>query len=97
MLNPTAWVPCRFWQAKSGSPGLIISSIITSKMKSSKTAILKGEERRIFRNDSFKIQSVFSNGRPGTGRPDNLGPLIVFNDDIVSPEGFLGLHPHQNT
>jgi redox-sensitive bicupin YhaK (pirin superfamily) len=65
-------------------------------MKQTKKTLLKGYERGIFGNDSFKIRSVFSNGRAGTGRPENFGPLLVFNDDIVSPEGFLGLHPHEN-
>ncbi|MFC3559103.1 pirin family protein [Pedobacter jamesrossensis] len=65
-------------------------------MSTKKALIVKANERGVFGNESFKIQSVFSNGRPGTGRPENFGSLIVFNDDIVSPEGFLGLHPHQN-
>jgi redox-sensitive bicupin YhaK (pirin superfamily) len=65
-------------------------------MNPSKKLIVKGAERGTFGNSAFKIQSVFSNGRTGTGRPDNFGALLVFNDDIVSPEGFLGLHPHKN-
>jgi mannose-6-phosphate isomerase-like protein (cupin superfamily) len=67
-----------------------------TKMELSKYLLLKGAERGVFGNSSFKINSVFSNGIAGTGRPDNFGSLLVFNDDIVSPEGFLGLHPHQN-
>ncbi|QEM11749.1 pirin family protein [Mucilaginibacter rubeus] len=58
--------------------------------------LFKAADRGIFGNDKFRIQSVLSNRRPGTGRPDNFGRLIVFNDDIVSPGGFLGMHPHQN-
>lgn len=58
--------------------------------------VFKAADRGIFGNDKFRIQSVLSNGRQGTGRLDNFGPLIVFNDDIVNPGGFLGMHPHQN-
>lgn len=65
-------------------------------MDNSKAIFLAGSDRGIFGNEFFRIQSVMSNGIPGTGRPENFGPLVVFNDDIVSPEGFLGLHPHQN-
>ncbi|MET3981857.1 redox-sensitive bicupin YhaK (pirin superfamily) [Mucilaginibacter sp. UYP25] len=61
-----------------------------------KSLLFKAAKRGILGNDKFRIQSVFSNRRQGTGRPDGFGPLIVFNDDIVSPEGFLGMHRHEN-
>lgn len=61
-----------------------------------KTSIFKESQRAIFGHDSVKIQSIFSNGKHNTGRPDKFGPVYVFNDDIIGPEGYLGLHPHEN-
>jgi redox-sensitive bicupin YhaK (pirin superfamily) len=61
-----------------------------------KTTILKASQRGILGDESVKIQSIFNNGRAGTGRPGNFGPLYVFNDDIIGPGGYLGLHPHDN-
>jgi redox-sensitive bicupin YhaK (pirin superfamily) len=61
-----------------------------------KTSILKASQRAILGDESVKIQSIFSNGRPSTGRPAKFGALYVFNDDIIGPGGYLGLHPHNN-
>jgi hypothetical protein len=47
------------------------------EMKSSKNLLFKGVNRGIFGNSSFKIQSIFSNGRSGTGTPDNFGLLVL--------------------
>jgi redox-sensitive bicupin YhaK (pirin superfamily) len=71
----------------------MLSLLMDRKME---TTIFKERQRAIFGNEQVKIQSVFSNGQHGTGRLDNFGPLYVFNDDIIGPEGYLGLHPHNN-
>ncbi|MEJ0103795.1 MAG: pirin family protein [Bacteroidota bacterium] len=58
--------------------------------------ILKPEERGLMENHVFKGHALFSNGMPGTPRPDAFGAVYVFNDDVLYPESFLGMHPHKN-
>ncbi|MEI9913225.1 MAG: pirin family protein [Bacteroidota bacterium] len=58
--------------------------------------ILKSEERGLIENTVFKGQALFSNGIPNTSRPGVFGTVYVFNDDILYPESFLGMHPHDN-
>ena len=58
--------------------------------------ILKPEERGSMENKVFKGQTLFSNGLRNTSRPDAFGTVYVFNDDILHPKSFLGMHPHQN-
>ena len=58
--------------------------------------ILRPEERGLIENRVFKGQTLFSNGMKNTSRPDVFGSVYVFNDDILFPESFLGMHPHEN-
>lgn len=55
--------------------------------------ILPSEERGLLENKIFKGRTLFSNGAPGTSRPDAFGTVFVFNDDVLYP---LGIHPHKN-
>jgi quercetin 2,3-dioxygenase len=58
--------------------------------------ILRPEERGSMENKVFKGQTLFSNGVQNTSRPDAFGTVYVFNDDVLYPESFLGMHPHKN-
>ncbi len=58
--------------------------------------ILKPEERGLMENNVFKGHTLFSNGATDTPRPDAFGAVYVFNDDVLYPESFLGMHPHKN-
>jgi len=58
--------------------------------------VLEPDNRGLMENKIFKGHSLFSNGIPNTVRPDFFGCVYVFNDDILYPESFLGMHPHEN-
>jgi len=57
---------------------------------------LPAAERGVFKNSDFQGFTLFNLGERGTKRPDNFGPLYVFNDDILFKGSFLGMHPHSN-
>jgi len=58
--------------------------------------ILAPQSRGLMENEVFKGHTVFSNGMTNTPRPDAFGTVYVFNDDILYPKSFLGMHPHKN-
>ena len=57
---------------------------------------LLAKDRGMLKNAEFQGRTLFSLGEQGTNRPGNFGPLYVFNDDILYPNSFLGMHPHSN-
>lgn len=58
--------------------------------------VLNPESRGLMENTVFRGQTVFSNGIQNTPRPNAFGAVYVFNDDILYPKSFLGMHPHSN-
>ncbi|WP_224367945.1 pirin family protein [Hyalangium versicolor] len=58
---------------------------------------LSSQDLGVFENSEFKGHAVFSLGQPSVVRPDNFGPIHVFNDDFLYPKSFVGMHPHANT
>lgn len=56
--------------------------------------ILKSEERGLTENKVFKGNTLFSNGIPSSLRPHSFGAVYVFNDDVLYPGSYLGMHPH---
>jgi redox-sensitive bicupin YhaK (pirin superfamily) len=62
-----------------------------------KTQLLPASNLGVLQTPEFKGYSVFSNGQPTRVRPDNFGPIYVFNDDYMYPDAFVGMHPHANT
>jgi len=58
--------------------------------------LLKAAQRGLMQHQEFKGYPLFSNGAPGTGRPDGFGAVYVFNDDYLFPKSGLGMHPHAN-
>ncbi|MEJ7559827.1 MAG: pirin family protein [Pedobacter sp.] len=53
-------------------------------------------DRGLLKNSEFTGYTLFNHGEKGTVRPDNFGPLYVFNDDTLYPGSGLGMHPHAN-
>jgi quercetin 2,3-dioxygenase len=62
-----------------------------------KTQLLPARHLGVLRTPEFTGYSVFSNGQVTQVRPDNFGPIFVFNDDYMNPDAFVGMHPHANT
>jgi quercetin 2,3-dioxygenase len=58
--------------------------------------VMSPQARGRVETKEFFGQTVFSNGMPNTSRPDAFGSVYVFNDDILYPKSFLGMHPHKN-
>lgn len=58
--------------------------------------ILTSEERGLMENKVFEGHTLFSNGNPSASRPDAFGAVYVFNDDVLYPGSYLGMHPHEN-
>jgi redox-sensitive bicupin YhaK (pirin superfamily) len=57
---------------------------------------LSAADRGEMKHHEFEGFTIFNLGERGTKRPGNFGPLYVFNDDILFPGSFLGMHPHAN-
>ncbi|TFF35484.1 pirin family protein [Mucilaginibacter psychrotolerans] len=58
---------------------------------------LVSAERGLIQNHEFMGHLLFSLGQPGTVRPDRFGAVYVFNDDVLFPGAYLGMHPHKDT
>lgn len=54
-------------------------------------------KRGVVENHEFKGHLLFSLGQPGTTRPDRFGSIYVFNDDVIFPDAYVGMHPHKET
>jgi len=57
---------------------------------------LAAADRGLLKNSEFTGNALFNNGQKGTVRPDNFGPLYVFNNDTLYPGSGLGMRPHAN-
>ncbi|MEO6980047.1 MAG: pirin family protein [Mucilaginibacter sp.] len=57
---------------------------------------LAAADRGLLKNSEFTGYALFNHGQKDTVRPDNFGPLYVFNDDTLYPGNGLGMHPHAN-
>ena len=58
--------------------------------------IRKSEKRGHVKNDWLNSHYGFSFANYYNPKNTNFGDLIVFNEDIIQPEGGFPLHPHKN-